>query len=98
MGPTRDNPDGPDVAQYNPLWRDDMGAVTENLLLAVEAYGLGACWTACYPYTQTMEPVKRCLGLPASVVPYAVVPIGYPNGDEQPKDKWDPARVHYGRW
>lgn len=98
MGPTRDNPDGPDVAQYNPLWRDDMGAVTENLLLAVEAYGLGACWTACYPYPQTMEPVKRCLGLPASVVPYAVVPIGYPNGETQPKDKWDPARVHYGRW
>ena len=47
MGPTRDNPDGPDVAQVNQLWRDDMGAVTENLLLAVEAYGLGACWTAC---------------------------------------------------
>lgn len=98
MGPTRDNPDGPAVAQYNPLWRDDMGAVTENLLLAVEAYGLGACWTACYPYPQTMAPVKRTLGLPASVVPYAVVPIGYPNGDTQPKDKWEPARVHYNRW
>lgn len=98
MGPTRDNPDGPAVAQYNPLWRDDMGAVTQNLLLAVEAYGLGACWTACYPYPQTMAPVKRTLGLPASVVPYAVVPIGYPNGDTQPKDKWEPARVHYNRW
>ena len=47
MGPTRDNPDGPDVAQVNHLWRDDLGAATENLLLAVEAYGLGACWTAC---------------------------------------------------
>lgn len=98
MGPSREDPDGPDVAQVNQLWRDDMGAVAENLLLAVEAYGLGACWTACYPYPQTMEPVKRCLGLPASVVPYAVVPIGYPNGDTQPKDKWDPARVHYDRW
>ena len=98
FGPTRDNPDGPDVAQVNLLWRDDMGAVTENLLLAVEAYGLGACWTACYPYENTMAPVKRCLGLPASVVPYAVVPIGYPATETQPKDKWDAARVHYGRW
>lgn len=96
--PTRDNPDGPAVVQVNQMWRDDLGAVTENLLLAAEAYGLGACWTACYPYIDRMAPVKQALGLPATVVPYSVVPIGYPAGDEQPKDKWDPARIHYGKW
>ena len=98
MGPTRDNPDGPAVAQVNHLWRDDLGAATENLLLAVEAYGLGACWTACYPYPERMNPVREALGLPATVVPYAVVPVGVPAGDTQPKDKWDPSRVHYNRW
>lgn len=96
--PPRDNPDAPAVQQPNGIWRDDMGAVTENLLLAVEAYGLGACWTACYPYADRMEPVKQALGLPATVVPYSVVPIGHPAGEEQPKDKWDPSRIHYGRW
>ena len=96
--PPRDNPDAPAVQQPSGTWRDDMGAVTENLLLAAEAYGLGACWTACYPYIDRMAPVKQALGLPATVVPYSVVPIGYPAGDEQPKDKWDPARIHYGRW
>ena len=98
MGPTRDNPDGPAVAQVNVLWRDDMGAVTENLLLAVEAYGLGACWTACYPYPDRMDPIKKALQLPATVVPYAVVPIGYHDGTTQPKDKWDESRIHYNRW
>ena len=96
--PPRDNPDAPAVQQPSGTWRDDMGAVTENLLLAAEAYGLGACWTACYPYIDRMAPVKQALGLPATVVPYSVVPIGYPAGDEQPKDKWDPARIHYGKW
>ena len=96
--PPRDNPDAPAVQQPSGTWRDDMGAVTENLLLAAEAYGLGACWTACYPYVDRMAPVKQALGLPATVVPYSVVPIGYPAGDEQPKDKWDPARIHYGKW
>ena len=96
--PPRDNPDAPAVQQPSGTWRDDMGAVTENLLLAAEAYGLGACWTACYPYVDRMAPVKQALGLPATVVPYSVVPIGYPAGDEQPKDKWDPSRIHYGRW
>ena len=33
----------------NPIWRDDMGACTENLLLAVEAYGLGAVWRKSRP-------------------------------------------------
>ncbi|MBO7576228.1 MAG: nitroreductase family protein [Bacteroidales bacterium] len=96
--PPRDNPDAPAVQQPNGIWRDDMGAVTENLLLAVEAHGLGACWTACYPYKDRMEPVKKALGLPATVVPYSVVPIGYPAGDEQPKDKWDASRIHYNNW
>ena len=96
--PPRDNPDAPAVTMPNVLWRDDMGAVTENLLLAVEAYGLGACWTACYPFPNTMAPVRKALALPDNVVPYAVVPIGYPSAENTPKDKWDPARIHYGRW
>lgn len=94
----RENPDGPAVTMPNPMWRDDIGAVTENLLLAVEAYGLGACWTACYPFPNTMAPVRKSLGLPDNVVPYAVVPIGYPSTENTPKDKWDPTRIHYGRW
>ncbi|MBR1799498.1 MAG: nitroreductase family protein [Bacteroidales bacterium] len=96
--PSRDNPDGPAIRQVNHLWRDDMGAVTENLLLAVEAYGLGACWTACYPYEDRMAPIRTSLGLPPTVVPYAVVPIGVPTTDNQPKDKWDASRVHYEKW
>ena len=96
--PPRENPDAPAVQQPTNIWRDDMGAVTENLLLAVEGYGLGACWTACYPYADRMAPVKQALGLPETVVPYSVVPIGYPAGGEQPKDKWDPSRIHYERW
>lgn len=96
--PPQDNPDAAPVQQENRIWRDDMGAVTQNLLLAAEAYGLGACWTACYPYLDRMIPVKNSLNLPPTVVPYAVVPIGYPAGDEQPKDKWDPTRIHYNQW
>ena len=96
--PTREDPDGPAVTRPNPIWRDDMGAATENLLLAVEAYGLGACWTACYPFPNTMAPVSKALELPSTVVPYAVVPIGYPNGETLPKDKWDSSRIHYDRW
>lgn len=96
--PTRENPDGPAVTRPNPMWRDDVAAATENLLLAVEAYGLGACWTACYPFENTMAPVRKGLGLPDNVMPYAVVPIGYPSTENTPKDKWEVSKIHYDRW
>lgn len=96
--PPRENPNAEPIRQSNGTWRDDMGAVTENLLLAAEAHGLGACWTACYPYADRMEPVKKALGLPATVVPYSIIPIGHPAGTEQPKDKWDTSRIHYNHW
>ena len=89
---------GEPVTMPNGTWRDDLGAATENLLLAAESMGLGACWTASYPYEDRYMPPKKALGLPDTVVPYAIVPVGYPAGDEQPKDKWDPEKVHYGRW
>lgn len=98
MRPTRDNPNGPAVLQINRIWRDDMGACTENFLLACEAYGLGACWTACYPFPDRMNSIKETLNLPPTVVPYSVVPVGYPRLNEKPKDKWKPEKIHYGRW
>ncbi len=94
----RNDPQGTPVKMVNGTWRDDAGAVTENILLAVEAMGLGAVWTACYPYHDRMDPVKSSLGLPAEVVPYSVVALGHPAGDDQPKDKWKPEKVHYGKW
>jgi len=84
--------------QVNSTWRDDLGAMTENFLLAAESLGLGAVWTASYPYHDRMDPIKEALGLPATVVPYCAVPVGYPAADNQPKDKWDESRIHYNKW
>ena len=96
--PPRENPDAPAVTTPNPIWRDDMGACTENFLLAVEACGLGAVWTACYPFHDRMDPVAAYLNLPGNIVPYSIVPVGYASGDNQPKDKWDESRIHYNKW
>ena len=96
--PPRDNPQGEAVTRPNGLWRDDLGACTENFLLAVESMGLGAVWTALYPYPERFAPVKESLALPDNVMPYCAVPIGVPTGDDQPKDKWKPERIHYNQW
>jgi len=82
----------------NPNWTADCAAATENLLLAAEAIGLGAVWTAGYPYEDRMNPAIEALGLPDNVKPYCIVPVGHPTGKEKPKDKWKPENIHYEKW
>lgn len=78
------------------LWEHDASAATQNILLAAEALGLGAVWTAATDERGQM--VSDALGLPADVKSLCVIPIGFPAGDEKPKDKWKPEKIHYEKW
>lgn len=75
-------------------WYLDCATASQNILLAAEALGLGAVWTASYPYTDRMEVARRYARLPENVLPLCVIPIGYPSGDTQPKDKFNEAKIH----
>lgn len=79
-------------------WIQDVSAATENLLLAAHALGLGAVWTGVYPIQERVAGVQKALMLPDSIIPLAVVPIGYPKGEQAPKDKWKPEKVHYNKY
>jgi flavin reductase (DIM6/NTAB) family NADH-FMN oxidoreductase RutF/nitroreductase len=74
-------------------WVQDCSAATENILLAVESIGLGAVWTASYPYDDRTKVVIKELNLPGKHVPLNVIPIGYPTGEDVPKDKWKPGNI-----
>lgn len=74
-------------------WVQDCSAATENILLAAESIGLGAVWTASYPYDDRTETVSNALNLPENHVPLNVVPIGYPTGEDMPKNKWIPENI-----
>lgn len=79
-------------------WYLDCSAATENILLAVEALGLGAVWTATYPYEDRMTVVKEQTGLPDHILSLCVIPVGYPAIPHSPKNKWNESKVHYNRW
>ncbi|MBR5212362.1 MAG: nitroreductase family protein [Bacteroidales bacterium] len=82
----------------NPYWQQDCAAATQNLLLAVEALGLGAVWTGVYPNQDLYPKLHNYLNLPSTVQPFCCIPVGHPAGNEQPKDKWKPENIHYGKW
>ncbi|MBU1107955.1 MAG: nitroreductase family protein [Candidatus Riflebacteria bacterium] len=86
------------VGKTEGMWMLDCSAATQNILLAVESMGLGAVWTAAYPYDDRMQAVSTALSLPEHVLPLCVLPIGYPTGMDKPKDKWKPERMHWNSW
>lgn len=59
--------------------------------------GLGAVWTGTYPSEERCKAMSQLLRLPANLVPFCTIVIGYPKGDQQPKDKWDESKVTYDR-
>ena len=79
-------------------WIQDCSAATQNILLAAESMGLGAVWTAVHPRKERIEVVRRILQLPDHIIPLNVIPLGYPAGQEKPKDKWNTTRLHWNRW
>ena len=72
------------------FWVQDCSAATENILLAANALGLGAVWTGTYPNQERCKAVASVLQLPKNLIPLCTIVIGYPAGENQPKDKWKP--------
>ena len=85
----------PKVSSY---WYLDCSAATQNILLAAESMGLGAVWTAAYPYEDRMGAIIETLKIPEPYKPLVLIPIGYPVGSEKPKDKWNESKVHINKW
>lgn len=79
-------------------WYLDCSAVSENILLTAESLGLGAVWTAAYPYTDRIQTVRKYTDIPENIIPLCVIPIGYPNGEHSPKDKFDETKIHYEKF
>ncbi len=76
-------------------WIMDCSAATQNILLAAEAMGLGAVWTAAFPDPKRVKPVKEYLNMPEHMIPLCVIPVGYPTGEDKPKNKWKPENLFW---
>jgi nitroreductase len=79
-------------------WVLDCAAATQNMLLAAHAKGLGAVWCGIYPTEDRIRNLRRLLKLPEHVVPFSLVPLGFPAETKEVHDRFDRLRVHENRW
>jgi nitroreductase len=56
---------------------EDCCAATENLILALQSYGVGACWVAGAK-KDYVEPVRKLLNVPENFTLVSLVPAGIP--------------------
>jgi len=84
--------------KHEGFWVQDCSAATENLLLAAAGLGLGAVWCGVHPRREREEGLRSLLGIPRHVVPFALIPIGWPAEEKGSSDRYDASRVHYDGW
>jgi nitroreductase len=56
---------------------EDCCAATENLIIALQSYGVGACWVAG-DKKEYADPVRKLLGVPERYTLVSLLPAGYP--------------------
>lgn len=76
----------------------DASLASQNILLAIEALGLGGLWTAVYPDKVKMDFVSEILNIPQNIIPLNVIPVGYPTGEDMPKNKFKEESIHFNKW
>ena len=89
----------PQLERSKGFWVEDCSAATENILIEAQEIGLGSVWLGIYPREDRVENMRRIIaGMPEHIVPFALLPVGYPAEFKRSSDRWDDSRVHHGRW
>lgn len=86
------------ISNVPEYWVQDCSAASQNILLAVEGLGLGAVWIGVYPFQDRIDSVSLVLNLPEHLIPLNIIPIGYPSGENIPKNKWKPENIGWNKF
>jgi len=65
---------------------EDCSAATENMLLAIEALGLGGCWIAG-DKKDYAEDIRKIFNAPDGYKLVSMITVGYPKKEEKPHAK-----------
>jgi nitroreductase len=76
----------------------DCSAAIENLLLAANAMGYGACWLGVHPRSDRVALLRTLLDIPDHVVPVGAVAIGVPKDVPPARTRFREDAVHQEKW
>ncbi len=68
-------------------------AAVQNLMLAAHDQDLGTCWLGVYPRAERMTDIARELVLPSTIIPIALVAVGWPDELKPTPTRYEHDRV-----
>lgn len=80
------------------FWPQDCSAATENILLAAAEKNLGAVWLGVYPEDDRVEGFKKLFDLPEHIIPFSLIPVGYPAEKKEANDRFTEDKIHRNQW
>lgn len=87
-----------DPSKSEKFWAIDGSCAAENILLGIEAMGLGGVWLSAYPNEERMTQINEAFNIPSEYKVLCIIPVGYPKGEQKAKDKWDESKFHFDKW
>lgn len=80
-------------------WEQDMAAAVQNLLLEAVHLELGGVWMGVSTADLVVENVRELFNLPDHMKPFALISVGYPDGQKNEfVDRYIAEKVHYENW
>jgi nitroreductase len=76
----------------------DCALAAENILIEAAGKGLGSVYYVVSPMDYRQAHVSQVLSLPENIVPYVVLPLGYPVKPLEELNRFDETMVHSNRW
>lgn len=81
--------------QGNEWWVQDMASCAQTILLGAKEEGLDGVWMGFYPDEGRVRKLTEYLGCAETLLPFAVIALGYAEGEAGKKERADMGLVHY---
>jgi nitroreductase len=76
----------------------DLSAAVENILIAANTLGLGACWLGVHPREDRQSGIRQLFDLPDHIIPMCGIAIGWPAEQPESRTRYRQERVHLEKW
>lgn len=86
------------LEKHKGYWVQDCSAATQNMLLGAHSKGLGAVWVGVFPREERVKGFRKLLGIPEEIIPFSLIPLGYPAEKKETEERFDSSRIHRDRW
>ena len=84
--------------ELSDYWQQDLGAVSENMLLEATHLGIASCWVGVAPNEEYESYIRGLFDIPEDLRVFSLITLGYPGEDKKVNNNYFEERIHYEKY